>query len=138
MRIKQFATLISTLLFTCLVHAASYSVDIIRLFSAKTATGYSSIIQPKSLNKTFQAYGTTTAGSGASVIKIWGSNVVSPASGTDVDWVLLGTITLTLGTTQTTDGFASAAAWRHIKAEVDSISGTNASVNVTIGTQSSN
>lgn len=72
-----------------------------------------------------EAYGTTTAGSGASVITIEVSN-----NGTS--WQTAGTITLTLGTTQTSDGFAIDAPWFFIRANVTSISGTGASVSVIV------
>lgn len=110
----------------------------VALLSAATATGYGTIMHPRDRQATFQAYGTTSAGAGAAAIKIWASNIENtagtlPASATDVDWVLLGTISLTLGTTQTTDGFAINAPWRWVKAEVDSISGTDATVTCVMG-----
>lgn len=77
---------------------------------------------------TFQAWGTTTAGAGAAVIRIEASNIDETNS-----FVPLGTISLTLGTTITTDGFATEAPWKFVRANVLSISGTNASVNVLMG-----
>lgn len=44
-------------------------------------------------------------------------------------WVTLGTITLT-GTTEASDGFATASAWKWTEANVSAISGTNATVQV--------
>lgn len=75
---------------------------------------------------TFQAVGQTTAGSGATVVDIEVSN-------DNVNWIILGTITLTLGTVTTSDGFASGAPWAYTRAEVRSISGTGASVSVFMG-----
>ena len=83
------------------------------------------VMAPK---RVFQAYGSTSAGAGASVIEIYGS-----LFGTTGTWVLLGTITLTLGTAVTTDGFASDAPWPYIATKVVSISGTDASVSASMG-----
>lgn len=95
-----------------------------------TATGYGDNFQPSGLYRSYQAYGSTSSGSGASVIKIWASNLNNPGTSDDADWVLLGTISLTLGTTRTNDGFVSIGSWEHIRSEVDSISGTGAKVTV--------
>ncbi len=72
---------------------------------------------------TFQASGTTSAGSGAASVSIQVSNNNS-------DWLTAGTISLTLGTTSTSDGFAITAPWAWVRAKLDSISGTSASVTV--------
>ena len=93
-----------------------------------TATG-----DTKTLNKPNQVYlpvhgwGTTSAGVGAAVIHIEVSN------DTTAPWLTAGTITLTLGTSATADGFAIQAGWMYIRARVESISGTNASVSVVLG-----
>lgn len=106
------------------------------LIEAATATGYGSVRYFRAGDraaKTFQAVGTTSAGAGAATIKVWVSNKPTPATATDVDWVLLGTLFLTLGTTQTEDHFNSTAPWRWVRAEVDSISGTDATVTCWMG-----
>lgn len=77
-------------------------------------------------NATFQANGITTAGTGSATIDIEVSNNES-------DWIIMGTITLTLGTTSTSDGFASSSAWAFVRSNVTAISGTGATVTVTIG-----
>lgn len=74
---------------------------------------------------TVEANGTTTAGSGAASVSIEVSNNNST-------WQTAGTIGLTLGTTQTSDGFAMDAPWSYVRANVVSISGTNAKVSVII------
>lgn len=74
---------------------------------------------------TIEAKGTTSSGSGAASINIEVSN-----NGTT--WQTAGTIGLTLGTTQTSDGFAMDAPWLYIRANVTSISGTDAKVSVII------
>jgi hypothetical protein len=93
-----------------------------------TTTGAAPRIYKDSPFATFQATGTTTASTGAATIKIQGSNVDDVNS-----YVDLGTITLTLGTTLTADGFATTAPWRFVRANVTAISGTGASVNVYMG-----
>lgn len=75
-------------------------------------------------SRTFHATGETTAGAGTAVFKVWGSNLDSPVMTDDTEWVLLGTISLTTGTTRVSDGFAVTAAWRWIRGELDSVSGT--------------
>ncbi len=74
---------------------------------------------------TVEANGTTTAGSGAAQVSIEVSNNNST-------WQTAGTIGLTLGTTQTSDGFAMDAPWLYVRGNVTSISGTGAKVSVII------
>lgn len=93
------------------------------LLKAATTTGAGSSVNSTCTYRTFQAYGTTTAGAGAATIKIQVSN-------DDSNWIDLGTITLTLATTVSSDGFASSAKWQHVRANVTAISGTGASVSV--------
>lgn len=75
---------------------------------------------------TVQASGSTTASTGAAVISVQVSN-------DDSNWLTAGTITLTLGTTTTTDGVVINAPWKYIRTKVDSISGTGASVSTVMG-----
>lgn len=104
-----------------------------QLLSSATATGAGTSYTPICTIRTFQAMGTTSSGSGASAIIIEASNKFAPTEATNVDWTTLGTISLTLGTTQTNDGFVSDAPWKWIRARVSSISGTGASVNAYMG-----
>lgn len=76
--------------------------------------------------KTFQAAGATSAGVGSATVAIQVSN-------DGVNYLTLGTITLTLGTTATSDGFAADSKWTYTRANLTAISGTNASVSVTMG-----
>lgn len=96
------------------------------LLNAVTSTGAGTSYPKVNIFTSFQAYGTTSAGSGSADIKIQVSN-------DDSNWIDLGTISLTLGTTATTDGFASEAPWRYVRGNVDSISGTDASVTLLMG-----
>lgn len=104
-----------------------------KILDAATTTGAQGKLTFNGPQGTIQCVGTTSAGSGASVILIEVSNVTAPASATSVDWQTAGTITLTLGTTQTGDGFTINAPWRWIRAKVSSISGTNATLNCYMG-----
>lgn len=105
----------------------------VQLLTNATTTVTGGKYSPRCINRTFQAMGTTSSGSGSSAIVIEASNKDIPVEGSAVDWTTLGTITLTLGTTQTNDGFVSAASWRWIRARVSSISGTGATVNAYLG-----
>ena len=77
-------------------------------------------------NRTFQATGQTTSGSGGAVVYVEVSN-------DNANWILMGSITLTLGTTTTTDGFSSLASWTYTRGKLYSITGTGASVNLYMG-----
>lgn len=101
------------------------------LLNGATATGKSSAlaIPLQKGQLVFEADGTTSAGVGSATIKIYGSRANQTTAG-----VLLGTITLTLGTTTVHDGFASEAPWTFVFADVTAISGTNATVTVKVGT----
>jgi hypothetical protein len=93
-----------------------------------TATGASAAFQVRYANRmTFQASGTTTAGAGAATVKIQVSN-------DGANWLDLGTISLTLSTTSSSDGFAAEAPWQFVRANITAISGTGASVNVQMST----
>lgn len=97
------------------------------LLSAATAPGVGNGFSFRSGGqRTFQAVGKTSSGVGAASVEIQGSN-------TGAHWVVMGTISLTLGVTETSDGFASDAAWQFIRASVASISGTGAEVSVYAG-----
>lgn len=95
------------------------------LLNGVTATGAGSGYRVIGKDRTFQANGTTTAGAGSATVKVQVSN-------NNVDWIDAGTITLTLATTSSSDGFASDAAWAHVRGNVTAISGTGASITLTM------
>jgi hypothetical protein len=97
-----------------------------KLFTAVTTTGLQEKFQPRGSKKVFQAYGTTSAGAGSATIVIQGSIFGD-------NFITLGTISLTLGTTLTSDGFAIDACWPFVRANVSAISGTNATVTGDMG-----
>lgn len=96
------------------------------LLSSVIATGAGSSVKPVGSNRTFQAHGTTSAGAGAATIVVQVSN-------NDSDWITLGTISLTLSTTSSSDGFASDAPWKYVRGNVTAISGTDATVSLILG-----
>lgn len=81
----------------------------------------------------FHAKGSTTAGAGAATIVIQGSEIVNPGVG---DWIDLATISLTLSTTNSSDGYPTDAEWPNVRAIVTAISGTGASVSCVVGFES--
>lgn len=100
---------------------------IFELLAAKTATGAGNIFNCVDDGKrTFQANGTTSSGTGSATITV-------EVSVDKVNWITMGTITLTLATTASSDGFASDAAWPYVRGNVTAISGTGASVNLWMG-----
>lgn len=92
------------------------------MLDAVTATGAGTSFKlPDDGVTSFQASGTTSSGSGSATIVIQVSNYGG-------NWVTAGTITLTLGTSSTSDGFAFAGKWDNVRANVTAISGTGATV----------
>lgn len=104
-----------------------------RVFNEATAVGTSDPYYLWGAKQTFHATGQTTAGAGAVVVKIFGSNMDAPNKAVAGDWVELGEISLVLSTTKTGDSFAIDAPYRFFRAEVMSISGTNAAVSLLAG-----
>jgi hypothetical protein len=75
--------------------------------------------------RSFQAIGNTSASTGAATVVIQVSN-----DGTN--YITLGTITLSLTTSASSDGFAAANSWEYYRANLTAVSGTNATVTVTM------
>lgn len=103
------------------------TVTVSGLLSAATATGAGNAITGIADYKTYQAWGTTTASDGSATVLIQGSN----NGGTT--WDTIGTITLTLSTTASSDSFTSSDRYKQVRANVSAISGTGASVNANVG-----
>jgi hypothetical protein len=100
------------------------------LLSNATATGAGTAWHPRDTSAvatytqhSFQAVGSTTASTGAATILIQVSN-------DGVNYITMGTITLVLGTSATSDGFAVANSYEYYRANLSAISGTNAKVTV--------
>jgi len=109
------------------------TVSSVQLLTNVTTTLTGGKYAPRCVNRTFQGMGTTSSGSGSAALIVEASDKPIPDEGTTGDWTTLGTITLTLGTTQTNDGFVSQASWRWVRVRVSSISGTGATVNAYLG-----
>lgn len=91
---------------------------------------------PKNEGISFQAMGTVSAGTGTAMIKIWVSNDPDAAKGNDQAWAEAGTLTLSLTTTKSQDSThfgPGELPYRKWKVEVDAISGTDATVEVWVG-----
>jgi len=100
------------------------------LIDGATATGAGTPVEPWEPNRTFQAYGETTAGAGAATIDVEVSNVKVPG---DNDWKALATLSLTLGVTRTSSIVAKNEGWRWVRGNVTAISGTGAKAYLAMG-----
>lgn len=99
---------------------------VVKLLSAVTTTGAgsssqlpSSVSAGQSAKATFQGVGSTSSGAGSATIIVQVSN-------DDTNWLTAGTITLTLSTTASSDGFVMDAPWAFVRGNVTAISGTGA------------
>jgi hypothetical protein len=81
------------------------------------------------IKKTFQLIGSTDSGVGSTTVDVEFSN--DPLQEM---WLLGGTITLTLGTTKTTDGFFTQANWSFVRGKVTTLTGTGARVTLLMAT----
>lgn len=91
-----------------------------------TATGAQSPLKSISGGKTYQVTGATTAGAGSAVAAVQCGN-----NGTN--WDTLGTITLTLSTTSSSDSFVSIDRCMFVRVNLTTLTGTGASVSATMG-----
>jgi hypothetical protein len=122
--VKKF--ILGFALLTGLSFAQNAPTKASKILSAATATGAGEVFQPWGPQRSYHALGTTSSGSGAASINIQVSNDCT-------NYITVGTIALTLGTTATSDGFVTDANWKCVRANVASISGTGAAVDVWIG-----
>ena len=100
--------------------------QVIKLIDAAAATVTGGAVSDGLNQVSYQATGATTNSTGTAEVTIEVSN-------DNVAWVAAGTISLTLGTTPTTDGFAVNAAWVYTRARVTELTGTGAYVTVSMG-----
>lgn len=102
-------------------------VTTVAILSAATATGAGSTFEPNGNgDRTFQLTGITSAGAGATAVDIEVSN-------DGANFVSIGRLSLILGTSVTQALMITKAPWRYVRANVISISGTNAVVTLTMG-----
>lgn len=100
------------------------------LCSAATTTGAKTAVQiknqPPQFKKVVVAYGTTGSGTGSATILVQGS-----LEGTH--YVDLGTISLTLGTTETTGKVETEFPYDYIRVNISALSGIGASITADVG-----
>lgn len=97
---------------------------VLTILEKATATGAGGWVFKDAPLSSIQAFGSTSSGSGATVVSIEATNNLKGS------YVVLGTISLTLGTSVVTDGFIVQAPWKYIRGNVTSISGTGSFVTV--------
>lgn len=97
-------------------------LQVVKLLDGATATGAGDVTAiDKAGQRNFFLTGLVTASTGAASVNVEGSN-------DNVNWLSLGNISLTLGTTVTADTLNSEALFKYVRGNVVSISGTGASV----------
>ena len=105
-------------------------MKLVTLANAKTTTGFGELEfatgTAQISNRTVQVTGKTTSGSGSAVVDIEVSN-------DGLAWIVVGTVTVALGTTYNTDGFVFNAPWGKVRANIKTLIGTGAEVTVTLG-----
>lgn len=103
------------------------AIPTVALLTAATATGAGEAHQPlHASRRAFQLAGSTTSGIGS-------ATAVVEVSLDGINYLTLGTMTIALSITVSTDGFTSDAPWRYVRGNVTAISGTGASVTLTMG-----
>lgn len=96
------------------------------LLSSVIVTGAGSSFKKYYSKCTFQATGAVSASTGT-------ATVVVEVSNDNINWETLSTITLTLGTTETSDGDYSDAPWKYVRGNVTALTGTDATVYLYMG-----
>lgn len=96
------------------------------IITDKTTTGVSGVSKPLGMYRTFQGFGNVSASTGAATIEIQVSNDCT-------NYIVIDTLSLTLGTTVTSDYYENQYAWKCVRGNVATISGTNAKVSLIIG-----
>lgn len=91
---------------------------------SSSSTGVGVGISVQSPHRTFQG---VVSGSGAV-----SATIVVEVSNDNVNWLNLGTITLS-GTNTANDGFASLAVWEYVRGSITAISGTGATASLIMG-----
>jgi hypothetical protein len=93
-----------------------------KLLENVQAAGAAAAVRAPDGNRTYQAWGATTSGSGSATIQIQGTN------NGGITWDTIGTITLTLGASATSDSFSSLDRFTMLRGNVTALSGTGAAV----------
>jgi hypothetical protein len=122
---KRTIALLAALVLSC-VALAQGQIGVLQLATNVTATGAQAPFPGISGGKTYQMTGATTAGAGSAVAAV-------QCSGDGSNWDTLGTITLVLATTSSSDSFASLDRCRWVRLNVTTLTGTGAAVAATMG-----
>jgi len=101
-------------------------VKTVNLLTSELTTATSVAVQPLGTRRTFLAHGKTSDGAGSSTIGIEVSN-------DKVVYKEVKEFSLTLGTAITSDVYEMNAAWKHVRAVVKTLVGTDAEVTVNMG-----
>lgn len=105
----------------------AYAATVTYLLSGATATGAGAAFSsPQGLDKTYQAYGGTEAGTGTAAISIEGSN-----DGTHWDTVVTTTLSLTSATLSVSAGMTATDRYAFTRANITALSGSTPTVSVT-------
>lgn len=100
------------------------AANVCELLAGRTTTGNGLGIEQQGSVRTYHG---VVRGTG-----VVSATVKVEVSNNNVDWLELGTITLS-GTTRASDGFAADAPWRYARGNVTAISGTSAAVDLLVG-----
>lgn len=120
---RNFLALAATVLTLFGAYAATVVTTIL---SGASATGAGSSYDNPQATKTYQAIAKTTSGTGTAVITIQGSN-----DNENWDATPVGSISLTLTTTYTSDSFTSNDRYAWVRANVTTLTGNTPTVTVT-------
>ena len=100
-------------------------IKVKNLLTDVIATGAGEKLSPLGKCRSFQAFGNTSAGVGASTIDIEVSN-------DNVNYTSVTTLSLTLGVAVTSAVYTMENAYKHVRGNVKTISGTDATVSLVL------
>lgn len=105
----------------------AYAASVTYLLSDATTTGAGAAFSsPQGLDKTYQAYGRTEAGTGTAAITIEGSN-----DGTHWNTVVTTTVAMTSATLAVSAGITATDRYAFARANITTLSGSTPTVSVT-------
>lgn len=103
-------------------------ISCVNILTNATATGAGSSHPVWSVKKTFQGTGSVSASTGSVDVDIEVSN-------DNVNFIVMGSVSLSLTTTPSTDGFTTDSPWKYVRANVTAITGTDATVTITMAAE---
>jgi hypothetical protein len=92
-----------------------------------TVSGAAAAVKGLNVKKTYQVASQTSSGAGSTVVNIEGSN--NPNG----PWDVIGTVTLTTGTTAISGSFTSLDSYAWVRANATTLTGTGAQYTATMG-----